>query len=125
MIYKFTFKHMEALESIQEYSKHRTEKLMKYALHKEPRFNFIFESHNRHEFQAEIIFDAGGGHFVSKAKESDLYTAIDKAIGKLERQLEKKKMKIQKHHAAKPDFTELYSDIAGVDTFEKLNKKAN
>lgn len=124
MRYKFTFKHMEALESIEEYSKNRTDKLTKFVLHKEPQITFIYESHKRHEFKAEIIFDAGQGHFVSKAKESDLYTAIDKAVGKLERQLAKKKEKIQAHHAKKPDFTELYSDLATVESFDEV-KKAN
>lgn len=44
MQFKFTFKHMEALDSIEEYARHRIEKIEKYSLKKDVQLHFIFEA---------------------------------------------------------------------------------
>lgn len=124
MQHKFTFKHMKALESIEEYAKHRIEKIEKYGLHKEFKVHFIFESQKTFQ-KAEILIDAGKFHMSAEAREEDLYSSIDKAVQRLEKQLVKNKEKVQEHgHARQPDFSQHYHDIATPMTFASV-KKAN
>src|SRR4051812_41456544 len=97
MQYKFTFKHMQALESIEAYATSRIEKLDKFSMHKASKVHCIF-SVQKSDQVAEFIIDAGHTHVTAKAKDPTLYAAIDKAVDKLERQLLKHKEKVQKHH---------------------------
>ena len=97
MDFKFTFKHLQALESIEEYARHRSEKIAKFAMHKDIKAHFIFETTKDYQ-QAEILLDSGKFHMSAVAKEQDLYTAIDKAIHRIETQLSKNKEKVQDHH---------------------------
>ncbi|MCC6276347.1 MAG: ribosome-associated translation inhibitor RaiA [Oligoflexia bacterium] len=96
---KFTFKKMEALESIKDYALNRINKMEKFALHKEPRVHFIFSVQKADQI-AEVTLDAGQHHYAAKAKDPVLYAAIDKVVDKLERQLMKHKEKVQAHHDA-------------------------
>ncbi len=93
---KFTFKHMEALDSIEQYAANRIEKMDKYSLKKEMNVHFIFEA-KRGLQKAEILIDAGKFHLSSEAEEGDLYSAIDKAVHRMEIQLVKNKEKVQEH----------------------------
>ncbi len=97
MDFKFTFKHLQALESIEDYAKHRSEKIAKFSMHKDIKAHFIFEA-TRGIQKAEILIDAGRFHLSAVAEESDLYTAIDKAIHRIETQMAKTKDKVQDHH---------------------------
>jgi putative sigma-54 modulation protein len=93
---KFTFKHLEPLTSITEYAQNRVAKLEKYALHKEPKVHFIF-SVQKKEQVAEVLVDVGQFHFAATASEESLYSAIDRVVEKLEKQLMRHKEKIQSH----------------------------
>lgn len=94
---KFTFKHLEALQSIEDYATTRIEKINKFSLHKEPKVHFIF-SVQKQDQKVEVLVDVGPEHFAAHAKDPVLYAAIDKVMDKLERQLAKRKEKIQNHH---------------------------
>jgi putative sigma-54 modulation protein len=88
---------MEALDSIEEYARHRIEKIEKYSLKKDVQLHFIFEAKKGAQ-KAEILLNAGAIHMEAEAEEEDLYSAIDKAVHRLEKQLLKNKEKIQEHH---------------------------
>lgn len=126
MQHKFTFKHMQALESIEEYAKHRIEKISKYTLHKELKVHFIFETQKTYQ-KAEILIDSGKFHMSAEAREEDLYSSIDKAVSRLEKQLVKNKEKIQEHqtHMPRPDFASLYNDVIEMPLSLTLNKKVD
>ncbi len=94
---KFTFKHMQPLESIESYAASRIERLDKFSMHKEAKIHFIF-SVQREDQVAELLIDAGNTHLSAKAKDPTLYAAIDMVVDKIERQLLKRKEKVQKHH---------------------------
>jgi len=94
---KFTFKHLEPLESITTYAESRIEKVEKYNLHKEMKAQFIFSVQKEDQI-AEIIVDAGKEHFTALAKNPTLYAAIDLAVEKIDHQLQKHKDKVQSHH---------------------------
>jgi putative sigma-54 modulation protein len=93
---KFTFKHLEPLTSITDYAQNRISKLEKYALHKEPKIHFIFSVQKKDQV-AEVLVDVGQFHFAATAKEDSLYTAIDRVVEKLEKQLTRHKEKVQRH----------------------------
>lgn len=97
MEFKFTFKHLEPLQSITDYAQGRFEKLEKFAMSKEMKIHFIF-SVQREDQTAEVLIDYGTNHYTATAKDPTLYTAIDKAVEKVERQLLKHKEKVQNHH---------------------------
>jgi len=97
MEFKFTFKHLEPLESITQYAQDRIEKIEKYNLHKTMKVHFIF-SVQRENQTAEVIVDAGGKHYAATASDPTLYAAIDMVVDKLETQIKKHKDKVQHHH---------------------------
>jgi len=90
MDFKFTFKHLEPLESITQYAQSRIEKIEKYNMHKEMKVHFIF-SVQKEAQEAEVMVDSGGQHYTAKASDPTLYAAIDLVIEKLEHQLRKHK----------------------------------
>ncbi len=94
---KFTFKHLEPLDSITQYAQGRIEKIEKYNMHKEMKVHFIF-SVQKESQEAEVVVDTGGQHYTAKASDPTLYAAIDLVVDKLEHQLRKHKDKIQNHH---------------------------
>jgi putative sigma-54 modulation protein len=95
---RFTFKHLEPLQSITDYAQSRIDKIEKFNLHKEMKTHFIFSVQKADQI-AEVLVDAGEHHFSATAKDPTLYAAIDKVIDKIERQLAKHKEKIQHHHS--------------------------
>ena len=124
MNFKYTFKHMQALESMEDYAAHRIAKIEKYGLHKDLKTHFIFESKKK-KHKCEILVDAGSHHYAATAIEDDMYAAIDKAVARMEKQLVKEKERVQEHHARhaqRPDFESLYKDLASVDTFDIVKK---
>jgi putative sigma-54 modulation protein len=94
---KFTFKHLEPLDSITSYAESKIAKVEKYNLHKEMTVHFIFSVQKEDQI-AEIMVDAGKEHFTALAKDPTLYTAIEMAVEKIDHQLQKHKDKVQHHH---------------------------
>jgi putative sigma-54 modulation protein len=129
MTYKYTFKHMEALESIETFAAQKVEKLERYSLHKDVKIHFIFET-SKKKHKCEILLDAGSHHHTAVAIEDDMYVAIDKAIERMETQLYKDKDKVKDHHhqlrrnEAVASLETSYKDIASLETFDMV-KKAN
>ena len=97
MDFKFTFKHLEPLDSITNYAESRFEKLDKFAMSKEMKIHFIF-SVQKSDQTVEVLIDNGHNHYNVVATDPTLYTAIDKAVEKVGRQLAKHKEKVQNHH---------------------------
>jgi putative sigma-54 modulation protein len=122
---KFTFKHLEPLESITQYAETKIEKIEKYNLHKEMIVQFIF-SVQKDDQIAEIIVNAGKEHFTAIAKNPTLYVAIDLAVEKIDHQLGKHKDKVQHHHDfASSKEGRLNQEIAAQALEVKLEKKQN
>lgn len=94
---RFTFKHLDALDSIKDYAESRVGRLDKFALHKDAKVHFIFSIEKKDQV-AEIMIDVGPLHYTATAKDEILYAAIDRVMDKIERQLSKQKEKIQNHH---------------------------
>jgi putative sigma-54 modulation protein len=92
-------KHFEVTDAIKAYGEQKASRLPRY-------FNGVqmitftigkTGAHATGEYDAELIINAAGGHddFVSHAKASDPYAAIDLVVEKGERQLRDFKERLQ------------------------------
>lgn len=93
-----TFRHMDASQAVREYSEEKLEKIRKY-FHKEPiaaHAVFTVERGFNHVVEINITLPSG---LVINAKETseDMYSSIDLAVARIERQVRKWKEKIRDH----------------------------
>lgn len=100
-----TFRHMEASQAVREYSEEKLEKIRKY-FHKEPiAAHAVFSVERGFNHVADINITLPSG-LVINAKETteDMYSSIDLAVARIERQVRKWKEKIRDH---KPHDTQI------------------
>ncbi len=93
-----TFRHMEASQAVREYSEEKLEKIRKY-FHKEPiAAHAVFSVERGFNHVADINITLPSG-LVINAKETteDMYSSIDLAVARIERQVRKWKEKIRDH----------------------------
>lgn len=80
-----TFRHVEATDSIKGYAQEKVAKLQKFL--RRPMEAKVTLSIEKHEQLAEVRISSGSEHFEAHEASTDLYSAIDKVIDKLERQI--------------------------------------
>src|SRR5262245_8688304 len=100
-----TFRHMDASQAVREYAEEKLEKVRKY-FHKEPiAAHAVFAVERGFHHVADINITLPNG-LVVNAKETteDMYSSIDLAVARIERQVRKWKDKIRDH---KPHGAEL------------------
>lgn len=98
----YTFKHMDSSEALVAYAEERLQKLDRYELKPYTiHFNFSMQRHERH---CDILITGPDVRLTAHAFSADIYEALDGVIDKLERQLSRRKGRVQ-HHKRK-DVTE-------------------
>ncbi|MES1205680.1 MAG: ribosome-associated translation inhibitor RaiA [Pseudomonadota bacterium] len=93
-----TFRHMDASQAVREYSEEKLEKIRKY-FHKDPiAAHAVFSVERGFNHVADINITLPSG-LVINAKETteDMYSSIDLAVARIERQVRKWKEKIRDH----------------------------
>jgi putative sigma-54 modulation protein len=93
-----TFRHMDASHAVREYSEEKLEKIRKY-FHKDPiAAHAVFSVERGFNHVADINITLPSG-LVINAKETteDMYSSIDLAVARIERQVRKWKEKIRDH----------------------------
>lgn len=97
-----TFRHMEATDALRQYAEHKVARV--YKLMKRPIEAHVVLSVNKRRHAAEIIFSGEHLHLTAKEETGDLYSAIDLAMDKIERQISKAvtKRKTRKHDLPAP-----------------------
>lgn len=93
-----TFRHMDASQAVREYSEEKLEKIRKY-FHKDPiAAHAVFSVERGFNHVADINITLPSG-LVINAKETteDMYSSIDLAVARIERQVRKWKDKIRDH----------------------------
>src|SRR3569832_2971177 len=93
-----TFRHMEASQAVREYSEEKLEKIRKY-FHKEPiSAHAVFSVERGFHHVADLNITLPNG-IVINAKETteDMYSSIDLAAARIERQVRRWKDKIRDH----------------------------
>jgi len=91
----FTFRKTEATEALRNHTFDKLDKLDKY-LPKPVNAHVIFNVEGfRHT--VEIAFQFNGVRYFGKGESNDMYTSVDDAVTKIEKQLRKNKERVKGH----------------------------
>lgn len=91
----YTFRRTEATEAIRTHTDDKLAKLDKY-LPKPVSAHIIFSVEGfRHT--VEITFNSNGVRYFGKGESNDMYTSIDDAVKRIEKQLRKSKDRLKGH----------------------------
>ena len=97
----YTFRNLDATDSLKEHAIKKLHKLDKYLL-KPLEAHVIFNvekvDHKPHQHHVEITVIAGGVQHVSQECSDDMYASLNKAVTKLEQQLRRQKERLKDHH---------------------------
>jgi putative sigma-54 modulation protein len=113
-----TFRHMDASQAVREYSEEKLEKIRKY-FHKEPiAAHAVFSVERGFNHVADINITLPSGLLIN-AKETtdDMYSSIDLAVARIERQVRKWKEKIRDHKPHDAEIS-LRERVISADTLE-------
>ncbi len=102
-----TFRHMETSQAVREYATERLSKLLKYFRRDPIAAHAVFSVENEHQHAVELSLTLPNG-LVLQAHESteDMYSSIDIASSRIERQVRRWKDKIRDHKPHKgPSFS--------------------
>jgi len=90
-----TFRHVESTDALRDYAKEKVSRINKYA--GAPAEVAIVLSLEKRRHTAEITLSTDGITINAKEVTEDMYSSIDLAVDKLERQVKKHKEKIKDH----------------------------
>lgn len=109
-----TFRHMEPTDAIKEYAERKLAKVKRYL--DEPIEASVVLSIEKHRNIAEMTLTAGRKSINCTEETDDIYSSIDNALTKLERQIKKQKDKTQsKKGRTKPERDAFAQDVAKID----------
>ena len=93
-----TFRHMEASPAVKDYAEERLEKIKKYFSRDPIAAHGTFSVERNHNHTAEFSLTLPNGIAI-QARETteDMYSSIDLAVARIERQVRKWKEKIRTH----------------------------
>lgn len=114
-----TFRHMEASPAVKDYAEERLDKIRKYFQRELLSAHATFSVERNHNHTAEFALTLPNG-IVLQARETteDMYSSVDLAAARIERQVRKWKEKIRNHkpHGG-PSFS-IRSAIIASETFD-------
>lgn len=93
-----TFRHMEASQAVREYAEEKLDKIRKYFNRQPLGAHGVFSVERNHNHTAEFSMTLPNGLLIqSRETTEDMYSSIDLAVGRIERQVRKWKDKIRDH----------------------------
>jgi len=92
-----TFRHMDPTEALKEFAAENVAKIQRYV--HTPADAHVVLSVEKYMHKADITIKAHGMMMRGKEKSEDMYASIDRAMGKIERQVRKYKDRLAKHKA--------------------------
>ena len=122
-----TFRHLDATPSLREYAVEKASKIRSYF--GDPNEISIVLSSEKHRYTAEIILKAGKITANAKEETDDMYSAIDIAIDKIDRQITKHKEKLKHHKVSmtaqntESDYNTLSAQNGEADRSPKIIKR--
>jgi putative sigma-54 modulation protein len=111
-----TFRHIGPTEALRKYAQDKLQRLSKY-LHR-PMDAHVILSVLKKSHRAEISLSANGTSLFSEDETNDLYSAIDLALDKIERQVKKLNAK-RKNHQAEHTLPGLRLRVLSPDRFDE------
>ncbi len=94
-----TFRHAESSKVLKDYIFEKIQKLSKYFI--KPTIAHVTLNVEGSRHTAEISLSENHSQFNAQQGSHDMYLSVDRALGKIERQLKKYKEKIKNHHKKK------------------------
>ncbi len=91
----FTFRNMDATESLRSHAMEKLERLNKYLIMPATAHCIFKVEGARHE--AEITVSEKGGRYVGLDTSNDMYTSIDGAVDKIRKQITRRKERVKDH----------------------------
>lgn len=134
MQFRFSFKHMETSEALQNYAEEKIKVEVEKFVTKPIEAHVTF-SVDRHQHHVLCSLAGGDGFTVNVEHEcDDMYASVDRMIDKMVTQLKKKKEKLKDHKHQKSqelfalpyaddDFDAIPIDAADIVKFEKVVKQ--
>ncbi len=92
----FTFRNMDSTEALRTHTMEKLTKLKKYII--KPGNAHVIFNVEKFNHIAEITLVANGIRYVGHQQSNDMYTSIDGAMKKLEKQLRNYKERVKGHH---------------------------
>lgn len=92
----FTFRQIDPSDALKQHAIDKLHKLDKYLVR--PIHAHVIFATERFQHVVEITLTAHGVQYVSLEREKDMYTSLDLAMQKIERQLKRHKERIKGHH---------------------------
>lgn len=124
-----TFRHLDATVSLREYAIEKVSRANKYF--DDPTEINVVLSSEKHRYAAEITLKANRITVNAKEETGDMYSAIDLAVDKVDRQMKKHKDKLRRHKTstAPQKITSRYNILSsksvGEDQRPKIIKTEN
>lgn len=91
----FTFRNMDTSDALKTHALEKLDKLNKYLI-KPIQAHVIFHVEKFNHI-VEVTLTENGKQHISHEKSENMYTSIDKAVAKMERQLRKYKERLKEH----------------------------
>lgn len=91
----FTFRNMESTDALKQHALDKLVKLDKYLVN--PALAHIIFNLDGTRHVAEITMNVKGGRYVGVGSSNDMYTSIDGAVDKLEKQMSRMKERRKGH----------------------------
>src|SRR3954468_15788597 len=93
-----TFRHMEASSAVREYAEEKLDRFRKYFNRQPMGAHAVFSVERNHNHTVEILLTLPNGLCVQAQETTeDMYSSIDLAVARIERQVRKWKDKIRDH----------------------------
>jgi ribosomal subunit interface protein len=92
---RFTYRHVDSSAALTEYTQTQLQPVSASILSSQ-RWQVCY-SMGRYDYHVEINVHGPWGHYKAEGKAQDFYVAVDMAIDKMHRQIQKRKEQLQTH----------------------------
>lgn len=121
---QFVFRHMDSSDALRNYAEERLSKIKRYFA--DPlKVNCTFEVEKIHHIAAFDVTLRNGLQLHSSEKTENMYSSIDMALAKMERQVRRYKDRITAHKPHKGKAARVRQGVVSAEAFEEPTESAN
>ncbi len=121
---QFVFRHMDSSDALRNYAEERLAKIKRYF--SDPlKVNCTFEVEKIHHIAAFDVILRNGLQLHSSEKTENMYSSIDMALAKMERQVRRYKERISAHKPHKGKAARVRQAVVTAESFEEAGEAAD
>jgi putative sigma-54 modulation protein len=121
---QFVFRHMDSSDALRNYAEERLAKIKRYF--SDPlKVNCTFEVEKIHHIAAFDVILRNGLQLHSSEKTENMYSSIDMALAKMERQVRRYKERISAHKPHKGKAARVRQGVVTAESFEEASEAAD